>query len=195
MPNTRGQYIAEQGFAVRSAAGVVTDVINSDGTLNGGAVIDNLSVTTAKLDNNAVTSAKVDQGMLKTVTIALTAAQINGMYATPVLVLAGVSGKAIYVSSVNFDLTGTATQFASGGVVNVQYDSTVNGAGTTAHADIAATVVTGATALVKTFRIAKDLSAIATASIDGKGLYISNKSGAFTTGTGTAVLTVRYFVI
>jgi len=49
MPNTRGQYIAEQGFAVRSAAGVVTEVINADGTLNGGTVIDAGAITLAKL--------------------------------------------------------------------------------------------------------------------------------------------------
>jgi len=182
------------GYSVKNGS-TVTPVINQDGTLNGSAVIDDLSITTAKINTSAVTSDKLDQSIIKVASITLTAAQINGMYATPVLVLAGVSSKVIIVDTVNFDLTGTATQFASGGVVNVQYDSTVNGAGTTCHADIAATVVTGATALVKTHRISKDLSAIATDAITGKGLYISNKTAAFTTGTGTAVLTVRYHVI
>ena len=131
----------------------------------------------------------------QSVTISLTAAQIIAMYTTPVLVLTGVTGKAIYVDSVSFDLTGTATQFTGGGVVNVQYDDTANGAGTTCHADIAASVVTGATALVKTNRIGKDLSAIATASIDGVSLYISNKTAVFAAGTGTAEVTVRYHVV
>jgi hypothetical protein len=142
-----------------------------------------------------MSSDEIDRGLIKTVSIPLTAAQINGMYAAPVLVLAGATGKAHIVDSVQFDLTGTATQFAAGGVANVQYDSTANGAGTTCHADIAAAVITGATALTKTHRISKDLSSIATASIDGKGLYFSNKTAAFTTGTGTAVLTVRYHTI
>jgi hypothetical protein len=154
-----------------------------------------LAVTTSKIADGAVTNGQIDAGLIKTVQIPLTAAQINGMYAAPVLVLAGIAGKAIFVDSVNFDLTGTATQFAAGGVANVQYAATVNGAGTTAHADIAAAVITGATALVKTHRIGKDLSSIATASIDGIGLYFSNKTGAFTTGTGTGVLTVRYHVV
>lgn len=128
----------------------------------------------------------------QSVSIALTAAQIIAMYTTPVMVLAAIPGKAIFVDSVSFDLTGTATQFTGGGVVNVQYDDTANGAGTACHADIAATVVTGATALVKTSRIGKDISAIATAAIDGIGLYISNKTAVFAAGTGTAVVTVKY---
>lgn len=161
------------GFSVKNGA-TVTEVISQAG------------VVAASTANPAV---------LKTVTVSLTAAQIIAMYATPIQVVAAVTGKALYVASVNFDLTGTATQFTGGGVVNVQYDSTANGAGTTAHADIAASVVTGATALVHTFRIPKDQSAIATASIVGKGLYISNKSAAFAAGTGTAVVTVRYFSI
>lgn len=49
--------------------------------------------------------------------------------------------------------------------MNLQYDSTANGAGTTLHADVAASVIKNATARVITNRIPKDLSAIATASI------------------------------
>ena len=128
-------------------------------------------------------------------TVALTAAQIIAMYTTPVNVIPGVPGKSIILDSFEFDLTGTATQFTSGGVVNLQYDSTANGAGTTLHADIAASVVNNATARVITARTPTDQSAIATANITGKGVYISNKTGVFATGTGTAVLKVRYHLI
>ena len=143
----------------------------------------------------AISSDEIDQGLIKTVTIALTAAQLKAMFTTPVLVLAGVAGKAHIVDSAMFALTGTATQFTGGGVANVQYDDTAEGLGTAAHADIAASVVTGATALVKTHRIGKDLSAVATAAIDGLGLYFSNKDAVFETGTGTATLTVRYHTV
>lgn len=142
-----------------------------------------------------LTGDLVNTNLLKTVSVNLTAAQIIAMYTTPVVVVPAITGKSIYVDSVDFDITGTATQFTGGGVVNVQYANTANGAGTAAHADIAATVVTGATALVHTHRIPKDLSAIATASIKGIGLYISNKTGVFATGTGTAKVTVRYYAI
>jgi hypothetical protein len=128
-------------------------------------------------------------------TISLTAAQIIALYTTSVEVIPAVAGKAIILDSFEFDLTGTATQFTGGGVVNLQYDSTANGAGTTLHADIAASVVTGATARVLTVRIPKDLSAIATASITGLGVYIGAKTAAFATGTGTAQVRVKYHLV
>ncbi len=60
MPHTKGKYVSEQGFSVKSpTTGVETEVINADGTLNGGAVIDDASVTAAKLASNAVETAKI----------------------------------------------------------------------------------------------------------------------------------------
>jgi len=127
--------------------------------------------------------------------VSLTAAQLISFYTTSIEVIPAVPGKAIILDSFEFDLTGTATQFTGGGVVNLQYASTANGAGTTLHADIAASVVTGATARVITFRIPKDQSAIATASITGVGVFIGCKTGVFAAGTGTAVLKVKYHLI
>lgn len=128
-------------------------------------------------------------------TMLVTAAQIISNYTTSLEVIPAVPGKAIILDSFVFDLTGTATQFTGGGVVNLQYDSTANGAGTTLHADIAASVITGATARVITVRIPKDLSAIATASITGLGVYLGTKTAVFAAGTGTAVLKVKYHLI
>lgn len=60
MPHTKGKYIAGQGFAVKSTTtGVVTEVINADGTLNGGVVIDNGSITAPKLATDAVETLKI----------------------------------------------------------------------------------------------------------------------------------------
>lgn len=176
------------GFKVRNGA-TETTVINQDGTLKTGIV------ATATLADDAVTSAKLDPTTIQYVEVALTAAQINALYTTSVEVIPAVAGKIIVLESFVFDLTGTATQFTGGGVVNLQYDSTANGAGTTLHADIAATVVTGATGRVITHRIPKDLSAIATASITGKGVYIGAKTANFAAGTGTAVCKVSYRLV
>ncbi|MEI6532496.1 MAG: hypothetical protein WCO06_01510 [Candidatus Roizmanbacteria bacterium] len=158
-----------------------------------------VDTTTGELYTNIGTAtscsfAKTNNGDFLTKSITLSATQIKALYTTSVEVIPAVASKAIYMYGMTLDLTGTATQFANGGVVNLQYDSTANGAGTTLHADIAATVVTGATARVLTYRIPKDLSAIATASITGKGVYIGAKTADFITGTGTAVVTVKYTV-
>lgn len=144
---------------------------------------------------SAISSDEIDASVIRTVQVSLTAAQINEMAAAPVEIIPAVAGKAIILDDFVFDLTGTATQFENGGVVNLQYKNTATGAGTTLHADIAAAVVTGATGRVLTKRIAKDQSAIATADITGIGVYLSNKTAAFDTGTGTAVVTVRYHLV
>ena len=125
-------------------------------------------------------------------TVSLTAAQIIALYTTSVEVVPAYPGKAIILDSFEFDLTGTATQFTGGGVVNLQYKNTANGAGTTLHADIAATVVQQATARVITQRIPKDISATATADITGVGVFIGAKTANFAAGTGTAVCRVKY---
>lgn len=127
--------------------------------------------------------------------MSITAAQIISNYTTSLEVIPAVPGKAIILDSFEFDLTGTATQFTGGGVVNLQYKDTANGAGTTLHADIAASVITGATARVVTKRIPKDLSAVATADIVGVGVYLGTKTAVFAAGTGTAVLKVKYHLI
>lgn len=145
--------------------------------------------------NKGTVASPIWGDSIHTKVVSLTAAQILGMYAAPVEVIPAISGKSIYLLGFNFDLTGTATQFANGGVVNLQYKNTANGAGTTLHADIAATVVTGATGLVHTYRIPSVQSAVATADIVGQGVFISNKTAAFITGTGTATLNVRYYAI
>ncbi len=134
------------------------------------------------------------QGYPITVEVPLTAAQLIAMYATPVLVVSAASNKSIVVDSVEFIMTRTATAFTGGGVVNVQYKATANGAGTSVQAsDIAATVVTTAgAAKTYTTRPPASLSAVASTDIENTALYISNKTAAFATGTGTAVVRVTY---
>lgn len=145
--------------------------------------------------NRGTVAAPVWESQPLQATVTLSAAQIIAMYTTPVVVIPAVGNKTIVLDSFVFDLTGTATQFTGGGVVNLQYDSTANGAGTTLHNDIAAAVVTGATARSISIRPAKDLSSLVGTAVNGVGVYISNKTGVFATGTGTAVLKVSYHLI
>lgn len=129
---------------------------------------------TITFTNVGTVAAPVWQSAQLEETVALTAANIIAMYATPVAIVAAVPGKAIVVDSVDFVMTRTATAFTSGGVVAVQYNNTANGAGTATTATIAATVVTGAAGTTYTTRIPVNQSDIASASIAGIGLYISN---------------------
>ncbi len=125
----------------------------------------------------------------------LSAADLIAMYTTPVEVVPAVAGKSIIVDSIEFDITRTATQFTGGGTVAVQYANTTHGAGTATTAVIAAAVVTAGAGRTVTARIPVVLSDVASASIVGIGLFISNVDGAFAAGTGTAVVTVRYHLV
>jgi hypothetical protein len=136
------------------------------------------------------------QGYPQSVEVSLSAANLIAMYATPVLLVPAVSNKAIIVDSVEFVITRTATAFTGGGVVSVQYANTANGAGTSVQAStIAATVVTAGAGTTYSTRPPTTLSDVATASIQNIGLYISNQTAAFATGTGTAKVRVTYRTI
>jgi len=148
-----------------------------------------------KFYNRGTTAVPSWESEIISITVAMTAAEIISNYTTSKLIIPAYEGKIISLIDFVYDLTGTATQFTGGGVVNLQYDSTANGAGTTLHADIAASVITGATARVITKRIPKDLSAVATASITGKAVYCGTKTAVFATGTGTALLKVKYQLV
>jgi len=138
---------------------------------------------------------EIDSSFIQVKELDLTAANIIAMYTTAIEVVPAVTGKAVIVDSVDFVLTGTVTQFTGGGVVGVQYKNTANGAGTLVHADIAASVVTSATGKIYTTRIPVVLSSVATADINGIGLFISNQTAVFATGTGTGKIIVRYHLV
>lgn len=145
--------------------------------------------------NSGTSAAPVWEQGTGSVTVNLSAANLIAMYATPVSIVPAVTSKAIIIDSMEFIITRTATAFTGGGVVAVQYDSTANGAGTATTATIAATVVTGAAGKTYTARIPVVLSDVASASISGIGLYISNQTAAFAAGTGTAVVKVKYHLV
>lgn len=145
--------------------------------------------------NSGTSAAPVWEQGTGSVTVNLSAANLIAMYATPVSIVPAVTNKAIIVDSMEFIITRTSTAFTGGGVVAVQYANTANGAGTATTATIAATVVTGAAGKTYTARIPVVQSDIASASIAGIGLYISNQTAAFAAGTGTAVVKLKYHLV
>lgn len=132
---------------------------------------------------------------LQHTTVALSAANIIAMYTTPVvLVPAPGAGKSIVVQRLAFTMTRTATAFTGGAAVIVQYDSTANGAGTQAlDSTLASTVITGSAGTTVSFRNGAIISDAASTVTQNKGLYVSNGTGVFATGTGTANVDVWYY--
>lgn len=128
--------------------------------------------------------------------VSLTAANLKAMYTTPVqIVAAPATGKAIVVEKIIFEITTTATGFANGGIVVFQYDTTAAGAGTLVHAgSIPASVITaGAGTTVTGLWAASGSNGLTIPT--AKGIYISNQTAAFITGTGTAKVWISYGIL
>lgn len=129
--------------------------------------------------------------------VTLTAANLIAMYTTPVAIVpAPGAGVALVVSQILFQLKATSTAFSGGGIVVFQYDTTAHGAGTLVHAgSIPATVVNAGSAgsTVTGLWAASGSNGLTVPA--NKGIYISNQTGVFAAGTGTAIVTISYDIL
>ena len=158
------------------------------------AKIDDLAVTTGKIADNAVTSAKLALPVLQYTTVAITAAQFNGMYAAPkLLVAAGGANTLIVLEEIVLAMTYVSANYAAGGVAAVQYDSTANGAGVIASTTLSAATFQAAASTA--FNMNAGVVPLPFTTTVNKGLYLSNITGAFTTGDSTFVAHIWYRVI
>jgi hypothetical protein len=116
------------------------------------------------------------------------------MFAAPVmLVPAPAANQLIVLDRMELVLTYGSAAFASGGVVAAQYGATINGGGPAASNTEAAAdffVTASNTYLFNGAIGAKPFTTTA-----GQALYLSNATGAFTTGNSNFVATVHYHVI
>jgi hypothetical protein len=124
--------------------------------------------------------------------VAMTAAQWNGMYAAPFLLVAAPGANKInIVEQIVLGMTFVSAAYAAGGVVGAQYGNTVHGAGSPASSTEAAADFFAAASTV--FRLGSGLGtgAAFTNGVNA-GIYLSNLTGAFTTGDGTWIVDVYY---
>lgn len=129
--------------------------------------------------------------ILKAAQVSLSSAQILALNATPVeLVPAPGAGKVISVEEILLKMVRTSTAYANGGALEFRY---TNASGAKVTADIAASVVTtgGAGTEYNIVRgVVTSLTPVANAAI-----VVDNATAAFITGTGTAVVTVKYRIV
>jgi hypothetical protein len=128
--------------------------------------------------------------------VTLTTANVLGMYAAPVAVLPAPGANSIIVlEKVTGKVVFNSAAFAAGGVFLLQYDSTANGAGINAGSGtIAAAIINSAANALFTLNGAAYTGGAATGLLN-KGLYASNQTGAYTTGDGSVVLTIKYLIV
>lgn len=182
--------VAMSGDVAINNAGVTTIQANAIET----AMITDLNVTTAKLAANAVTSAKVDATLMQYATVSISAAQFNGMYAAPVVLVAAAGADTlITLHRAELLMTYNSAQYANGGAVAIQYDSTINGAGIIASTTQDAADFADAASTANAFEGGIVKQPFATCV--NKGLYLSNITGAFDTGDSDFVMHIWYSVI
>lgn len=118
----------------------------------------------------------------------LTSANILALSATPITLVAGITGKCIFVNRIALKMVTTATQYANGGALEFRY---TNASGTKVTADIAAAVVTAGagTSFTSVGGIEASLTGVVSAPI-----VVNNASAPFITGTGTGVIVTQYMV-
>lgn len=129
---------------------------------------------------------------VRTATVSLTAAQIILMFTTPQPILAApLATEAIIVEDITVELILTSTAFASGGVVHFYY----HGQTTEIMAQtIAAATVNGSVG-TSVYNLKPVQTAGGSVVTSGVGIDITNATGVFATGTGTAKVHIKYRVI
>lgn len=123
--------------------------------------------------------------------VAISSAQVLALNATPVeLVPAPGAGVFVSVEEVILKMVRTATAYANGGALEFRY---TDASGAKVTADIAASVVTtgGAGTAFNIVRgVVTSLTPVANAAI-----VVNNATAPFITGTGTALITVKYRIV
>lgn len=121
--------------------------------------------------------------------VTLTSAQVLAMFATPVQILPAPGANLVYhvMGPISIQVKPGGTQFASGGVVTLVY----HGGSINPHSSsIAAATINSATA-------SNNLLPVPSAVIQppsNTGIDITCATGAFTSGTGSVVVTIRFVV-
>lgn len=140
------------------------------------------------------TTIRVPLTNLVYTTVAITAAEFNGMYAAPkLLVAAGGANTLLVLQQLQLVMTYGSANYAAGGVAAVQYDSTVNGAGVIASTTLSAATFQASAST--TFTMNAGVVPLPFTTTVNKGLYLSNITGAFTTGDSAMVAHIWYRVI
>ena len=137
------------------------------------------------------TTLRVPLTTINYTTVAITAAEFNGMYAAPkLLVAAPGANRLLVLDKVDLLMTYVSANYAAGGVVAVQYDSTANGAGVIASTTLSAATFQAAASTGFMFNTGVVPQTFSTCV--NKGLYLSNVTGAFTTGDSPFVAHIWY---
>lgn len=194
------------GDLVASGTVGLQEAINYANAAGGGTVIIDAGWTKLGGTDAMVEAATVAAGVsiedLRTggeqndVTVTLTAAQVNTMYTTPVeLIPAPAAGSFIVVQQAILVNENGGTAWTSGGAITIGYSNANPGSPDALTGTIAATFLTSPTAKQIITLAGAQIATALESTVDALGIFISNATGVFATGTGTLKVRLLYTVV
>ena len=191
--------VTNSGANSMQVYGAGTDTINGIATGTGVAQLPGQTVVyTAAVAGNWLANVSGNPNPVLFASVPMTLAQFAGMYAAPYLLVATPgSNKMIAVEKMEIILTYGSAALTAGGVVAAQYDSTANGAGVNAtNSEAAADFFVTASTMFQFVGVSGNtVGALPFSTCANKGLYLSNLTQAFATGTASAFVVKVYYRI
>lgn len=199
-------YLHGNGDMIRSGTCGLQEALNYAGSNGGGIVIVDagwtlLGGTDAMLEAATEVSGVSVQdnrtgGEVTDITITLTAAQVNTMFTTPVALLPAPAAGSFYVVSQAILVNENAGMaWTSGGAITIGYSNANPGSPNALSGTIAATFLT--TPIVKQILTlaGAQIASAAESTVDALGIFISNATGVFATGTGVLKVRLLYTLV
>lgn len=194
------------GDQVRSGTVGLQEAINYAASKGGGIVIvdagwTSLGGTDAMIEAAAEGAGVVIQdnrtgGEASDTTITLTAAQVNTMFTTPVALLPAPGAGSFYiVQQAIFVNENGGTAWTSGGAITIGYSNANPGSPNALSGTIAATFLTTPTVKQILTLAGVQTASAAESTLDNLGIFISNATGVFATGTGTLKVRLLYTLV
>lgn len=194
------------GDKVASGTVGLQEALNAANAAGGGEVIVDATWTQLGGTDAMIEAASVPAGVsivdLRTggeqtdTTVTLTAAQVNTMFTTPVeLIPAPAAGSFVVVQQAILVNENGGTAWTSGGAITVGYSNANPGSPNALSGTIAATFLTSPTVKQIITLAGAQISSATESTYDALGIFISNATQVFATGTGTLKVRLLYTVV
>ena len=183
----------QEAINAASAAGGGVVIVDADWARNGGtdAMIEAATVPAGVSIQDNRTGGEVTD-----VTVSLTAAQVNTMYTTPVeLIPAPAAGSFVVVQQAILVNENGGTAWTSGGAITIGYSNANPGSPNALSGTIASTFLTSPIVKQILTLAGAQIASAAESTVDALGIFISNATGVFATGTGTLKVRLLYTVV
>ena len=184
-------------ISIPDPAAATADFVIAPSALVSGNLVAASGTAGLVVDSGVSLTAGAAAGVVYNAIVTMTAAQVNAAYTTPFQIVAAPSAsQAIIVLNAQV-ITEVSTAFTAGGVAQIQYGNTNHAGGTIAtSATIATAEITAASSQIFTMAPIAAATVLATASFKGLGLFFTNATQVFATGTGSTVtIAVQYVII